>query len=157
VFEILWQRLWEYGVNVWSYLKLCLLGHKIFTQPDTYCPTDYCPNNMVRLSVPTYNRVQHEVYTKKRTSILLNTTWLRGQVSVVISKLSTILPPAVPNWLQSSLEPRAWLYMQVAGNCNDHWPRVDFRWDKRVSKIQGGWYSEVELSSSVRKLNFKPE
>jgi len=29
---------------------LCLLGHKIFTQLDTYCPTYYCPNAKVILS-----------------------------------------------------------------------------------------------------------
>jgi len=32
-----------------AYLLLHLLGRKIFTQPDAYCLTDYCPNNMVTL------------------------------------------------------------------------------------------------------------
>jgi len=42
----------EYGNNVESrYLLLHLLGHKIFTQLGIYCPIDYCPNNMVRLSL----------------------------------------------------------------------------------------------------------
>jgi len=27
---------------------LCLLECKIFTQPGTYCPTSYCPNDMVK-------------------------------------------------------------------------------------------------------------
>ena len=39
-----------YRVNDLILLLLRLLGHKIFTQPDTYCPTDYCPNDMVILS-----------------------------------------------------------------------------------------------------------
>jgi len=26
---------------------VCLLGHKIFTQPDAYCHTNYCPNTRV--------------------------------------------------------------------------------------------------------------
>ena len=29
---------------------LHLLGHKIFTQPESYCPTNYCLNTMVMLS-----------------------------------------------------------------------------------------------------------
>ena len=38
-----------YEINDWSYLMLCLLGHKIFIQPGAYWPTNYCPNSMVRL------------------------------------------------------------------------------------------------------------
>jgi len=37
----------------------------------------------------------------------------------------TVSPPAVPNWLQSPLKPRAQLYMEVASDCDDHRPRVD--------------------------------
>ena len=49
------------------------------------------------LHVLTHNRAQHEVYTKKRTSTLLNTTQLRGQVSNAIPELGTVSLPAVPN------------------------------------------------------------
>jgi len=77
------------------------------------------------LRVPTHNGAQHEVYTTKGTSILLDTTWLQGQVLVVIPKLGTTLPPAVPNWLQSPLKPRAQLCMEVATGRDNQWPRVD--------------------------------
>jgi len=70
---------------------------------------------------------QHKVYTEKRdTSILLSTTQLRGQVSNVIPELGTVSPPAVPNWLQSPLKPRAWLYMEVVTDRGDQRPRVDY-------------------------------
>jgi len=72
-----------YGDNVEScYILLHLLGYKIFTQPGIYCPTYYCPNNIVILSLyrgdpysrwpsksshhssacTTHNKVQHKVY-----------------------------------------------------------------------------------------------
>jgi len=66
-----------------------------------------------------------------------------------------VSPPAVPNWLQSPLKPRARLYMEVASSHNDHQPRVDLWWDKRLSKVQGGRCSEVISSSSVRLANSK--
>ena len=34
-----------------SLITLCLLGYKIFTQPESYCPTCYCPNTIVILSL----------------------------------------------------------------------------------------------------------
>ena len=39
-----------YEVNDLILLLLHLLEHKIFTQPDIYCPTDYYPSNIVILS-----------------------------------------------------------------------------------------------------------
>jgi len=68
-----------------------LLGYKIFTQSDTYCPTNYYPRNIVILSsqgedpyfrqpsrsnchsaaYTTHNGVQHKVSTKNSTSILI--------------------------------------------------------------------------------------
>ena len=63
---------------------------------------------------------------RKWTSTLLNTAWLWGQVSVVIPKLGTTLPPAVPNWLQSPLKPRAQLCMEVVTDRGDQRPRVDY-------------------------------
>ena len=39
-----------YEVNDLILLLLRLLEHKIFTQPDIYCPTDYYPSNIVILS-----------------------------------------------------------------------------------------------------------
>jgi len=74
---------------------------------------------------------------------------------VAIPKLGTTLPPAVPNWLQSPLKPRAQLYMEVASSRDDHRPRVDLWWDKRLSKVQGGRCSEVESSSNIRLANSK--
>jgi len=38
-------------IIVWISLMLCLLRYKIFTQLDTYCPIDYCPNTRVILSL----------------------------------------------------------------------------------------------------------
>jgi len=75
-----------YGVNDLILLLLCLLGHKIFTQLDIYCPTYYCPSNMVIRSLhrgdpysrqpsrsnchssacTIHNGAQHKVYTKKQ-------------------------------------------------------------------------------------------
>jgi len=49
------------------------------------------------LHVPTHNGAQHKVYTKNKTSTLLNTTQLRGQVSNAIPELGTVSPPAVSN------------------------------------------------------------
>jgi len=70
---------------------------------------------------------QHKVYTEKRdTSILLSTTQLQGQVSNAIPKLGTVSPPAVPNWLQSPLKPRARLCMEVVTDRGDQRPRVDY-------------------------------
>ena len=92
---------------------------------------------------------------RKRTSILLDTTQLWGQVSNAIPELGTVSPPAVPNWLQSPLKPRARLYMEVASSRGDYRPRVDLWWDKRLSKVQGGRCSEVKSSSNVRLANSK--
>jgi len=83
------------------------------------------------------------------TSKLLNTTWLQGQVSVVIPKLGTTLPPTIPNWQWSPLKPRAQLYMEVVTDCDDQQPRIDLWWDKRLSKVQDRWCSDVISSSSV--------
>jgi len=83
-----------YRVNDLILLLLHLLGYKISTQPDTYCPTYYCPSNMVIQSLykrdsysrwpfrsnchssvcTTHNRVQHKVYTKKQYIM----TWQNG-------------------------------------------------------------------------------
>jgi len=43
----------------------------------------------------------------------------------MIPEFGITLPPSIPNWLTSPLKPRAWLYMEVAGDHDDHWPRVD--------------------------------
>jgi len=82
------------------------------------------------LRVPTHNGAQHEVYTKKRTSMLLNTTRLRGQVLEMIPEFGTILPLSIPNWLTSPLKPRAQLYMEVASDHNEYQPRVDLNESK---------------------------
>jgi len=55
-------------------------------------------------------------------------------------ELGTMSPSAVPNWLQSSLKPRAQLYMEVASDCDDHWLRID-KDENKISKVQGGQYS----------------
>jgi len=57
---------------------------------------------------------------------------LWGQVLNAIPELGTVSPPAVPNWLQSPLKPRAQLCMEVVTDCGDQRPRVDY--DK--SKIE---------------------
>jgi len=68
----------------------------------------------------------------------------------MIPEFGTTLPLSIPNWLTSSLKPRAQLYMEVAGDHNDHWPRVDFRWDKRWARSKVDSALEVELSSGAR-------
>ena len=76
--------------------------------------------------------IEHSTRFILRKIVANNTTWLWGQVSVIVPKLGTILPPSIPNWLTSSLKPRAWLYMEVATDHNNQWPRVDINnlaWD----------------------------
>ena len=100
--------------------------------------------------------LQHKVYIEKRdTSILLSTTQLQGQVSNAIPELGTVSPPAVPNWLQSPLKPRAWLCMEVASSCDDHQSRVDNNENKdwAESKVDGA--RDVKSSSNVRLANSK--
>jgi len=48
------------------------------------------------LHVPTHNGAQHEVYTEKDTSNLLDTTRLQGQVLEMIPEFGTTLPPSIP-------------------------------------------------------------
>ena len=106
-----------------------------------------------------------------RKSILLNTAWLRGQVSVAIPKLGITLPPAVPNWLQSPLKPRARLYMEVVTDRGDQQPRVDWneirewarskvdsalKWNRvlvSASKVQWLELSQLSLCSEFDKEN----
>ena len=135
-----------YGFNGWPYYcYVCWGTRSLPNQTPTallttalilwldYYSTGEIPNldgplvvTITPLHIPTYNRAQHKVYTEKKTSILLNTTWLQGQVSVVIPKLGTTLPPAVPNWLQSPFKPRAQLCMEVVTDRGDQRLRVDW-------------------------------
>jgi len=62
----------------------------------------------------------------------------------------TMSPPTVPNWLQNSLKPRAQLYMEVASDCNDHWPRVDLYESKSEQGPRQTVLKKRILSSGVR-------
>ena len=54
---------------VWSYLMLRLLGRKIFIQPDTYCPTDYCPNTMVSVITESWRLRDHSRWVFRKNSM----------------------------------------------------------------------------------------
>ena len=149
------SRVW----NEWLILLIILplLGRKIFTQPESYCPTNYCLNTRVRLSPngwdPWSKRLlkgvalllcvywsQWTTSTRfiRRILLLLSiNTQLQVLVLIMVPELGTVSPPSVPNWLISLLKPRAQLCMEVASDCDDHWPRVDLYIRVRVSKVQG--------------------
>ena len=69
-------------------------------------------------------------------------------------QLGTVSLPAVPNWLQSPLKPRAQLCMEVVTNHGDQRPRIDkmrIRW----ARSKADSVCDVELSSNVRLANSK--
>ena len=96
---------------------------------------------------------------------------LRGQVSNTIPELGTVSPPAVPNWLQSPLKPRARLCMEVVTDCGDQRLRVGYDeskieqdprwivlrvWNRvlvSVSKVQWLELSQLSLCSEFDKEN----
>jgi len=100
--------------------------------------------------------LQHKVYIEKRdTSILLSTTQLRGQVSNTIPELGTMSLPAVPNWLQSPLKPRAWLCIEMASSHDDYQPRVNNNESKDWAGSKVDSAQSMESSSNVRLANSK--
>ena len=66
-----------------------------------------------------------------------------------ISRSGTVSLPIVPDWLQSPLKPRAWLYMEVASDHNEHWPRVDLN-ESKGKQGPRQIVLEVESSSSIK-------
>jgi len=73
---------------------------------------------------------------------------------VAIPKLGTTLPPAVPNWLQSLLKPRAWLCMEVVTDRGDQRPRVDLNeirgWARSKADSAQKWNWVLMLASKVQ-------
>ena len=77
-------------------------------------------------------------------------TQLRGQVSNTIPELGTVSPPAVPNWLQSPLKPRAWLCMEVASNHDNYQLRVNLDKIRDWARSKADGAHDVKSSSNVR-------
>ena len=63
---------------------------------------------------------------------------------------NTVSPPAVLNWLQSPLKPRAWLYIEVASDWYDHQPRVDLYESKSEQGLRQTVLKKWISSSGIR-------